>query len=191
MGLTVTDSNFDGTGTVSRLDAADCARQVGPVDLAYIDPPYNQHSYLGNYHIWETLVRWDKPEAYGIACKRIDCNERKSDFNSRKRAEVALREFLARVEYPFLVVSFSNEGYIDRTLMESLLSDHGDVHTVERDHKRYVGAQIGIHDLQGVRVGKVSHLRNKEYIYIVVPNGYPWSLDTLQRHSDQRLFFAD
>ena len=62
---------------------------VGQVEteIAYIDPPYNQHKYLGNYHIWETLVRWDKPEHYGIACKRMDCKKRKSPFNSKPRFE--------------------------------------------------------------------------------------------------------
>jgi len=159
-------------------------------DLAYIDPPYNQHTYIGNYHIWESLVRWDKPEVYGIACKRIDCKTRKSDFNSKKRAEAAFRDFLNQVDCPFLIVSFNNEGYIDRALMEQLLSEHGDVHTVEHDYKRYVGAQIGIHNPQGERVGKVSHLRNKEYLYVVVPSGYPWSLEALRSHGDRKLLFS-
>ena len=34
-------------------------RAIGPVDFAYLDPPYNQHRYFTNYHVWETLVRWD------------------------------------------------------------------------------------------------------------------------------------
>ena len=50
--------------------------------------------------------------------------------------------------------------------MEELLSKRGDVRTLENDHKRYVGAQIGIHNPQGVKVGTVSHLRNKEYLYV-------------------------
>jgi adenine-specific DNA-methyltransferase len=34
------------------------------------------------------------------------------------------------------------------------------------DSKRYVGAQIGIHNPAGKKVGTVSHLRNTEYIYV-------------------------
>ena len=41
----------------------------------YLDPPYNQHRYFTNYHVWETLVRWDEPEHYGIACKRVDARD--------------------------------------------------------------------------------------------------------------------
>src|SRR5580765_870408 len=59
-------------GTVSRRDANELAPQLDGVDCAYLDPPYNQHSYFSNYHIWETLVRWDRPATYGVACKRVD-----------------------------------------------------------------------------------------------------------------------
>ncbi len=38
------------------------------------------------------------------------------------------------------------------------------------DYKRYVGAQIGIHDRRGRKVGRVSHLRNTEYLYAVTPD---------------------
>ncbi len=76
-------------GTVLRLDANELAPSLD-VDLVYIDPPYNNHSYFSNYHVWETLVRWDAPEQYGIAGKRVDCRERKSRYNSRRQASAAL-----------------------------------------------------------------------------------------------------
>ena len=74
---------------VCHLDALDAARSI-PADLVYLDPPYNQHKYVGNYHIWESLVRWDQPEVYGKARKRIDCKQRRSAFNSRPRMRAAL-----------------------------------------------------------------------------------------------------
>jgi adenine-specific DNA-methyltransferase len=152
------------------LDAAEAAR-CSPVDLAYVDPPYNQHSYLGNYHVWESLVRWDKPEVYGVACKRADCRQRRSAFNSRPRFRDTMAEMLTAIQANVIVVSFSNEGYLDRPEMESLLGglfgSRAHVATIETDYKRYVGAQIGIHNLQGEKVGTVSHLRNKEYLYVV------------------------
>ena len=39
--------------------------------------------------------------------------------------------------------------------------------TLARDGRRYVGAQIGIYNPQGRKVGTVSHLRNTEYLYLV------------------------
>lgn len=150
-------------------DALDAARDT-PADVAYVDPPYNQHSYLGNYHIWESLVRWDKPEVYGVACKRTDCRERRSAFNSRPRFAAALRELLEAIRAPVIVVSFSNEGWLDRRELEGILAGlfggRAHVATVATEYRRYVGAQIGIHNPRGEKVGTVTHLRNTEYLFV-------------------------
>ena len=159
-----------GKGEVFCMEAIEAAQQLH-ADVAYLDPPYNQHSYLGNYHVWESLVRWDKPDVYGIACKRVDVRERRSIFNSRPRFAATMKHLLESLTSPVVVVSFNNEGYLDRVDMEAMLRSlwggNGKVVTIENDFKRYVGAQIGIHNLQGQKVGKVSHLRNKEFVYVV------------------------
>ncbi|MEI6226105.1 MAG: DNA adenine methylase [Deltaproteobacteria bacterium] len=154
-----------GKGSALQLDALEAAAQV-EADVCYVDPPYNQHKYLGNYHVWESLVLWDKPEVYGIACKRVDCRERGSVFNSKPNAGAAMRRLLASIRAPHVVVSFNNEGYFSRAEFEEMLACRGEVVVIERDFKRYVGAQIGIHNPKGEKVGKVSHLRNTEYVYV-------------------------
>jgi adenine-specific DNA-methyltransferase len=149
------------------LDAFDAAAAL-EADIAYVDPPYNQHSYLGNYHVWESLVRWDKPPVYGVACKRADVRERRSVFNSRPKFAAALRRLLGAIRARTLILSFSDEGYMTRREMETMLAEgSARVRVIENDFKRYVGAQIGIHNPRGEKVGRVSHLRNKEYVYIV------------------------
>lgn len=155
-----------GPGEAHRLDALVAAKTLA-ADVAYLDPPYNQHSYLGNYHVWESLIRWDQPEVYGIACKRTEVRERRSPFNSRQRCHAAMRELVEAIDARVLVVSFSNEGYIEREAMETMLATRGPVRVREHDYKRYIGAQIGIHNPAGEKVGTVSHLRNTEYLYIV------------------------
>ncbi len=51
-------------------------------------------------------------------------------------------------------------------LLRSLWGSSANVYTIQTDYKRYVGAQIGIYNPQGEKVGKVSHLRNIEYLYV-------------------------
>ena len=155
-----------GKGTSFQLDALEAAKQLS-AEVAYLDPPYNQHKYLGNYHIWETLVKWDAPEVYGVACKRVDCRGRKSPFNSKPRIHAAMKEIINELDVDHIVVSFSNEGYISKEEMIDILSARGEVRVIESDYTRYIGAQIGIHNQQGVEVGQVSHTKNKEYIFTV------------------------
>lgn len=141
------------------------------VDVAYLDPPYNAHKYVGNYHIWETLVLWDRPEVYGTACKRVDCRTRTSVFNSRPRAGDGLRALLGALRARYVVVSFNNEGFFTRESLVDILGAHGAVTVIEQDAKRYVGAQIGIYNPAGKKVGRVGHLRNKEYLFVVARPG--------------------
>ena len=156
-------------GSVSRLDANELAPAVD-ADLVYVDPPYNQHSYFSNYHLWETLVRWDAPERYGVANKRVDCRERKSRFNSRRDAPSALTELFGALRSPWLLVSVNDEGFHTAQQVSELLVELGYVGRIDVDSKRYVGAQIGIYDPVGAKVGTVSHLRNREHLFLVGPD---------------------
>lgn len=168
----------DGEGDAWQLEAAEAAARAD-VDVAYLDPPYNQHSYLGNYHVWETLVRWDAPDTYGVANKRIDCKTYKNAFNSRVRIADALAGVIAAARAKHLIVSFNDEGFLDRAALEAMLSERGHVRVVSTDFKRYVGAQIGIYDPKGKKVGEVSHLRNREMLFLVSP-----SIEAVERAAD-------
>ncbi len=160
-----------GDGAASRRDATTIAPELCDTDLVYLDPPYNQHSYFSNYHIWETLVRNDEPEMYGVACKRMDCRTEKSAFNSRPAALDALALTVRAIPAPHVMISFSDEGFIHRDAIEALLAERGQpVACVPIDHRRYVGAQIGVYNPAGRRVGKVSHLRNTELLFVSGPS---------------------
>ena len=153
----------------TRADAVAIAPQV-EADLVYLDPPDSQHSYLGNYHCWESLVLWDKPETYGVANKRVDVRSRKSAFNSRPGIAPALQAVIGGLKAPNLVVSFNDEGWLTREQLIGMLSPRGEVQVIEIARPRYVGARIGIHNPKGEKVGTVRHLTNTEFLFIVSEN---------------------
>lgn len=158
-----------GAGHAVKGDATVLVDELPHVDLAYLDPPYNQHRYFTNYHIWETLVAWDAPEHYGIACKRIDCRDEstKSVFNKKREMADALRSTVSRVKCDFLMLSYNNEAWISlEDLVTTCAPGREAVEVLAFDSKRYVGAQIGIHNPSGEKVGEVSHLRNLEYVIL-------------------------
>lgn len=160
-----------GKGRALQEDARVCVARPESYDLAYLDPPYNQHSYYSNYHVWETLVRGDAPATYGIARKREDCRTTKSAFNQRAKAWNALRDVVMGVKARHVMLSFSDEGFFTEQAIRAMLAERFDaVAMVPVDSPRYVGARIGIHNLQGERVGTVSHTRNTEYIFIAGPD---------------------
>jgi adenine-specific DNA-methyltransferase len=157
-----------GPGRAVRADALGVAAEVGEFDLAYLDPPYNQHRYFTNYHVWETLVAWDAPEHYGVACKRVDARDpaTKTAFNIRREMPAALAAVVRDVSARVLVLSYNDESWVARDELREMCRVRGTVEVLEFDSKRYVGAQIGIHNPQGIRVGRVSHVRNREYVIL-------------------------
>ena len=150
---------------------------LGSFDLAYLDPPYNQHRYFTNYHVWETLVAWDAPEAYGVARKRLDTRDpsTRSAFNSKRTMPTALASVVQSIDCELLVLSYNNESWLGLEELEAMCSirtagsgrsTRREVATLSFDSARYVGARIGIFDPSGRKVGRVSHLSNQELIVI-------------------------
>ena len=141
------------------------AERLGDVDLAYLDPPYNQHRYEANYHIWETLVAWDAPEAYGVARKRLDARDPSthSAFNSKRTMAAALESEAPKHATASAPAAASWLGLDE---LEAMCAIQGSVATLAFDSARYVGARIGIFDPSGRKVGRVSHLSNQELLVI-------------------------
>jgi adenine-specific DNA-methyltransferase len=157
-----------GGGRAVLGDALAVAPTLGPFDLAYLDPPYNQHRYFTNYHVWETLVAWDAPVPYGVARKRLDARDpaTKSAFNSKRTMPDALRQVVRSVDCELLVLSYNDEAWLGVDELETLCGEGRQVATLAFDSARYVGARIGIFDPSGTKVGKVSHLSNQELLVI-------------------------
>ncbi len=159
-----------GPGRALSGDALELAGsdQLGPVDLAYLDPPYNQHRYDANYHVWETIVAWDAPDHYGVACKRVDLRDpdRRSAFNGRRTMPAALAAVITSVRAEVIILSYNNESWLTFDELYALCAGRGHVEVLAFDSARYVGAKIGIHDPKGKKVGAVSHLRNTEYLLV-------------------------
>ena len=83
----------------------------------------------------------------------------------------ALAELIGTARAEVLVVSYNDESWITAEQMMAGLRDagHEDVRMLAFDCKRYVGAQIGIYNPRGEKVGKVERLRNVEYVFIAGP----------------------
>ncbi len=165
-----------GSGRAIRGDAValTAGAGLGHFDLAYLDPPYNQHRYFTNYHVWETLVAWDAPEAYGVARKRVDARDptTRSAFNSKRTMPQALAAVVSSVSCDLQVLSYNDESWLDVSELEAMCAEPDGsgrtrhVVTLGFDSARYVGARIGIFDPSGRKVGRVSHLSNRELLVI-------------------------
>lgn len=81
-------------------------------DALYADPPYNGRQYLPNYHILETIARYDYPQISGISGMREYGESEKSDFCSKTKVHSAFESLIAKADVGRIVISYNNEGLI-------------------------------------------------------------------------------
>lgn len=119
-------------------DALSFAHQM-ECDLAYLDPPYNGRQYLSNYHILETIARYDAPQIKGITGVRIDPGKM-SDFCKKGRAATAFRQLLNTLNCKYVLLSYNNEGLLNTDEMSQIVRDAGKANTFrlfEYGYRRY------------------------------------------------------
>ena len=108
-------------------------------DLLYADPPYNSREYLPNYHVMETIARYDYPTIKGITGIR-EYNSEKSVFCKKASVVSAFDALLKNAKSKYIIISYNNEGLISTEELSSLCKKYtkpNTFHLVEYDYRRY------------------------------------------------------
>jgi adenine-specific DNA-methyltransferase len=104
---------------------------------------------------------------YGVACKRVDCRTRSSEFKSKPKSLSAFTNLIQCIQAPGIVMSFSDEGFLSKADIESCLSTKGWLSTIDLSYNRHIGPKIGVHNPRGEVMGAPTHGKCKEYIFVV------------------------
>jgi adenine-specific DNA-methyltransferase len=123
-------------------------------DLAYLDPPYSNHSYSTYYHIWDSITRWDKPEVGLNTNRRVDRVSKHNDFdesmvsvwNSKRTALDAFLTLCKRLPVKYLLISYNNESLVPLDqLLGGLEGEFGkeNINVEEIAYQRNIMSQIG------------------------------------------------
>ena len=121
-----------------QADAIHVANALGPVDLLYVDPPYNTRQYAGYYHIPELIARGWFDQVVELRGKTglIADRQQRSAWCSRRQAPDALRDLLAATGAKHVLVSYNSEGLIEAQELRAILQEAA-VGRVRRSTLRY------------------------------------------------------
>jgi len=125
----------DKSHTVYNKNSMDLIDQLD-VDILYIDPPYNERQYAPNYHLLETIARYDNPKIKGVTGMRNYDNQ-KSDFCNKDLALIALDQIAQTSSYKTLILSYNSEGIMQEQDIISVLKKYGQVTKENIDYLRF------------------------------------------------------
>ncbi len=166
---------------VFRKDIFDLAPRID-TDLAYFDPPYGSNNekmppsrvrYASYYHIWTSVILYDKPALFGKANRRVDTSdpvaasafeEFRRDAKGRFIAVEALEKLIATTRARYVILSYSSGGRATARALNDVMQRHGRLLDVVAIHykKNVMASMAWTHEW--LREGDRS---NREFLFLL------------------------
>jgi len=93
-------------------------------DILYIDPPYNSRQYMPNYHLLETISKYDMPKIYGKTGLR-PYSDVKSKYCVKLKVLQEFTELIENAKFKHIIVSYSSEGLMSEKNIKKVLIENG------------------------------------------------------------------
>ena len=115
-------------------------RSSPEVDVAYFDPPYNQHPYGSNYFMLNLIATYERPsEVSNVSGIPVDWN--RSRYNQRAEAAAALFDAVRCCPARFILISYNSEGFIPQSQFLSELESLGRIEVCETRYNTFRGSR--------------------------------------------------
>lgn len=122
-------------------DINEVIKELPPVDVAYLDPPYNQHPYGSNYFMLNTILTNEVGEKLSKV-SGIPQDWNRSDYNYKKSASDSIKELISGIDAKYIIMSYNNEGIISEQEMKDIISElNYDYEIKKKDYNAYRGSR--------------------------------------------------
>lgn len=143
---------------IHQCDSNELARTID-TDVVYIDPPYNSRQYCRFYHLYETLVKWDKPTLYGTALKPAP--ENMSRYCTSKAVN-SFEDLVANLHTRYLVVSYNNTYHSKSKSSENKIR----LEDIRRILEMCGDTEVHEHSHAAFNTGKTEFEDHKELLFV-------------------------
>ena len=105
-------------------------------DILYLDPPYNHRQYSSNYHLLETIAKYDKPKIHGKTGLR-DSQNQKSLYCSRMQVKKAFKDLILKAKVKYIFLSYNNEGLMSLSDIKETMALRGKYGFFTKEYNRF------------------------------------------------------
>ena len=133
-------SNFNSELEIYQKDAVELSKELKNLDIAYLDPPYNQHPYGSNYFMLNLIIK-NKLDVEISKVSGITQDWNHSVFNKPSSALKSMEEIITSLSSKFIIISYNSEGFITFDEMSEMLKKYGKLKTVEITYNTFRGSR--------------------------------------------------
>lgn len=133
-------SNFESDLEIYQKDTVLLSKELKNLDIAYLDPPYNQHPYGSNYFMLNLILK-NKLDVEISKISGITQGWNRSVFNKPYSALKSMEEIVSNLDSKFIVISYNSEGFISFDEMSEMLKKYGKLKTVEIAYNTFRGSR--------------------------------------------------
>lgn len=120
---------------VFNADINEVAEKVNG-DILYLDPPYNHRQYATNYHLLETIAKYDNPKIHGKTGLR-DYGKQKSLYCSRTQVKKAFKDLILKAKAKYIFLSYNNEGLMTLGDIKEIMNSRGKYGHFTKEYSRF------------------------------------------------------
>ena len=133
-------SNYDCDVHVYQGDSNNICKLIPHVDLAYLDPPYNQHPYSSNYFMLNLINGYTEPKTISEV-SGIPKGWNQSNYNKKIKALSSMKELCSNIDATYILISYNSEGFIKYEEMIEMLEELGTVRTFDQKYNVFRGCR--------------------------------------------------
>ena len=134
-------SNFECDVIVTQKDATKAALDMQEeVDLAYLDPPYNQHPYGSNYFMLNLILNYRRPEDISLV-SGIPSNWNHSPYNKKQEAQDTLFRLVDSMRAKYILISDNSDGFVKYDDFVKDLSSIGELTVMSTGYNTFRGSR--------------------------------------------------
>lgn len=112
-------------------------------DLLYMDPPYNNRQYCDNYHLLETIAKYDTPEIHGKTGNRSDVSQ-KSNFCKTRKVRDEFHYYFSHCKSAYVLLSYSSDGIVPKDDLISIINTYGTILSFQEiPYRKYKSSVVG------------------------------------------------
>ena len=103
-------------------------------DILYLDPPYNQRQYGSNYHLLNTIAKYDSFTPKGKTGLR---EYNRSNYCKKQEVKKSFEDLIKNAKFKYIFLSYNNEGLMSEDEVKTIMKKYGKYDLKIKEYQRF------------------------------------------------------